>query len=203
MSVPMLRQPGAPLVADRSTDTALKRAEGALERHPTDFRRSILPHDAAPTTAQRRDMAVRLDHLRGTMRSDPATVRGAVAMMRGQYPSYGASAEEAGEALDTWVFLARDFPLWAVSEAVERYLGGRVPGADNRRGPTLPEFCTLLRQLVEPINAEITRLERVLGAEVEAAIVPAEQAEAKARAAELIAGIVAARVVGRPEPATV
>lgn len=201
MSVPMLRQNGAPVVLDRSTDTALKRANGALERHPTDFRRMILPFDNALCVAERAALTARLDHLRETMHTDPAVVRGAVAMMRGQFPTYGASAEEVSEALDTWTALVRRFPPWAVAEAVERFLGGRVPGADHRRGPTLPEFCRVVNQLVEPVTAEIVALKRVLGAEVEAPIDPALQARAKAKAAELIAGAVAARVVGRPEDA--
>lgn len=177
MSAPSLRQTGAPTIADKAVVKTLARCLNVLEAHPADWRRKIVPHDLAPTATERTLMQRRLAHLRESMTSDPTAVRATVAMLISQYRTYGRSREDAEIDIEVWTRTLRHKPWWAVQETVDQYLSGQVLGADNRRGPTLPEFAVELGHRIEPISLEILRLERVLGAEVDAPIDPRQQAK--------------------------
>ncbi|MCP1558432.1 UNVERIFIED_ORG: hypothetical protein M2438_002516 [Methylobacterium sp. SuP10 SLI 274] len=203
MTVPMLRQTGAPSIASPEIDDLLRRFAPKVEADPGDFRRGVIAAEFAPSPAERSALDARHAELVRSLDGHDAQARAHVTMMRNAFRSYGETAEDAELNLMTWMLVVGDQPVWAIRETVRRFIRAGVRGADDRRGPTPAEFSRVLSTITAPVHREIRSLETVLRARVEAPIDPAAQARARAKAAELISGIVAARVVGRPEPATV
>lgn len=203
MTVPMLRQTGAPSIASADIDTLVRRLTAKVEADLDDFRRGVIAFEHAPTVRERSALEARHAELVRSLDGHEAQARAHVTMMLNAFRSYGETAEDADLNLMTWMLVVGDQPVWAVKETVRRFIRAEVRGADDRRGPTPAEFSRVLGGITAPVQAEIRRLETVLRARVDEPIKPTDVARAKAHAAELIAGIVSANVVGRPEPATV
>lgn len=203
MTVPMLRQTGAPTIASAEIDTMVRRFTARVGADPGDFRRGMIAFEHAPTVRERFALEARHAELVRSLDGHDAQAKAHLTMMRNAFRSYAETEADAELNLMTWMLVVGDQPVWAVKETVRRFIRAEVRGADDRRGPTPAEFSRVLVTIIAPLHREIRSLETVLGARIEAPIKPADQARARAMAAELIAGIVAARVVGRPEPATV
>lgn len=199
----MLRQTGAPSIASAEIDTLVRRLTAKVEADPENFRRGVIPFEHAPTVSERSALEARHAALMRSLDGHDAQAKAHLTMMRNAFRSYAETEADAELNLMTWMLVVDDQPVWAVKETVRRFIRAEVRGADDRRGPTPAEFSRVLGTITAPVLTEIRRLEIVLRARVEAPTDLADQAKAKAHAAELIAGIVAANVVGRPEPATV
>lgn len=175
ISRPARAVPPGPPAAPREFLDLVSRYQGALTPHPTDFRRKAIAEDEAPSNRERAELEARLQLLKGWLvPATAAELRVVIPGLMSGWPGYGEGLESAGNLLGLMCRALDDVPLWAVQEACLRFIKGkaRTPW-DPAKAPTPPQVrAEAMREVLEAgIEAEIVRLEEVLGAEVEAAAV--------------------------------
>ena len=106
-----------------------------------------------------RDIAFRVSEIdRLTARCKPAAIRDAAIRLCGQLrPQPGIEIADFAEEFRN---ACADLPEWAISEATNDYLGGRVENHTGQFMPTCAEFAKHARSIVAPFFAERAGLRR-------------------------------------------
>jgi len=106
-----------------------------------------------------RDIAFRVAEIdRLTARCKPAAIRDAAIRLCGQLrPQPGIEITDFAEEFRQ---ACADLPEWAISEATNDYLGGKVENHTGQYMPTCAEFARHARSIVAPFHGERAGLRR-------------------------------------------
>lgn len=92
----------------------------------------------------------------------PQSLRAAISALMLSYPSSRASGDEAKAIIAAYEYALADLPTWAVAEAVQRFIRGKVAGANAAFAPSSAEVRTEAEKATKPITDERDKLGRLL-----------------------------------------
>lgn len=119
----------------------------------------------APSAEQRALLTSRRDALIvATGRADPVRIKQMVAALRLGLKAQATTEAGAAAALELNIRALAHFPEWTVSEACRRFNNGEA--GEGTFVPTPAELANECRALLAPVHDELTKLRRVLDAEV-------------------------------------
>lgn len=176
-----------PTAAGRALITTIDRLHSALEavgRRPGEF---SISDQRAPRAVERQALEARLAELAG--RDQPATEREIGAWLTRLFRGLAharADVDDAKGVIETYLAVLRGVPLWALREAVLRFLAGSVPRPDSRFAPSSAELRSEALRLAAPFRAERAKIAAILHADVYREPTPEERERVHSRMKALL-----------------
>lgn len=129
--------------------------------------RKCLSAGIAPTGAERSALEQRKAELLASLEPDHDRARKVIGALLGSFPSYGEDEETARFVLAACCRACAKVPAWAIEEASGRFIENTVRISwDMSKRPTPPQIVAEAMRCVLSVEAELHRLEQVLGAEI-------------------------------------
>ena len=159
---------------------------GRLQEIPGNFRRKAISASLAPTVAERGVLEARRDELQAALCQGGKAHQPAAAQLVFVFPAFGADEISDAATIERLVGTLAPYPVWAVSEAVQRFRHNRAVTAwDRGRCPTEPQIVAEVRAIMAPVEAELHRISSILDAEVLPEPTEADRAKVAQLAADL------------------
>ena len=157
---------GRPLVQTRAMSDLIGRFTNRLE-DTGNVSRKCISSPVAPNERERQMMQERKQDLLLALEPTPDAARKVLVALLASFPSYGEDQETARFILASCCRACAKAPTWALAEASSRFLEGRTRVRwDMDRRPTPPQILAEAMQCVLPVEAELHRLDQILGAEI-------------------------------------
>ena len=159
--------PSTPSSSMRDLDRLTAHLTNALQVHPGDYRRRVIPAERAPSDEQRGRLVARRGELRASLTATPGDAADEVilALIAGS-PLFGLTDEEAAIKTGLYAEALADLPTWAIDRARRIFGKGgwRCPW-DGRGCPSSAMIAAECRHILLPHQTELDRIEAILDAE--------------------------------------
>lgn len=181
----------------------IEELHGRLEEDPARPTRFSVRSDRAATTRERQALSAAARRLTRQLEpcDSPELLAGAVNRFLRRY-EHGNAIHPVDQRLleEEYAAAVRDLPLWAVTEASERFRSGRTL-IKRRIGfrPDSAEFAIEAREGMIPVRAQLVRVNRILNAEVYELPSPKDRAKVE-KLADAFRAQSMAGADGRPMP---
>lgn len=147
---------------------------------------------SAPSAAERAQLTARRNAVADALvPASPAEIARLVSVMLIGFPTQRATEAEAKQRLALYVSQIANRPQWAVKSACEKFLRGATP-SNAAFAPSVAELASAVDAATASARAELSALNAILNAGVEAQNQPGDKAAMRASIDEVLAELRAA-----------
>lgn len=148
-----------------------------------------IDHRFAPDESERRQLQAFIREVDASIAEDRPNKMQPIKLLMADRASATGSEGDAKARAAAYAIALRDVPWWAIANACEDYICGRVPGDKREYMPTSAQLADRARHHMTILRADQYRARQLLKAKPVRVVSEEERARVMARMAKLVAGL--------------